>query len=358
MAVLGASNYTYAEATWTQKLPDWIGSHVRAFAYFGGVPEIVVPDNLKSGVHKACYYDPESNPTYQDLAGHYGVAVLPTRAAHPRDKAKVEVGVQIVQRWILARLRHRTFFSLAEANTAIRELLERLNTRRFRRLPGCRRSLFEELEKPVLRPLPINPYEYAEWKKATVGIDYHVEVEDHYYSVPYQLVRQEIQVRFTQTTVEVFKSGKRVAAHPRKFQPHRHTTLEEHMPSSHRAHVEWTPPRILNWASTIGAPVALFIKELLESRAHPEQGFRAAMGVIRLAKKVGNERLKAACRRALAIGGVSFRCVANILDRGQDQLPLPEEDPTRLPQDHENIRGGASYATQEGGADDAVPAND
>lgn len=354
VAVLGASNYTFAEATWTQQLPDWIASHVRAFRYFGGVPELLVPDNLKSGVTKASYYDPEINPTYQGLAAHYGVAVLPTRAAHPKDKAKVEVGVQVVQRWILARLRKRTFFSLGEANTAINELLGLLNTRNFRKLPGCRQTLFEQLEKPALRPLPTTPYEYAEWKKATVGFDYHVEVKNHYYSVPYQLVKQELNIRFTATVVEIFKSGKRVAVHPRKTQGNAYSTASEHMPSTHRAYAEWTPSRVLNWAAKTGADVALFIQHLMKAKAHPEQGFRAAMGIIRLEKKVGKDRLNAACQRALAIGGESFRCVSNILEHGLDRQPLPQEETATLPQNHENIRGGSFYK-EEGEETHAVP---
>ena len=354
VAVLGASNYTFAEATWTQQLPDWIGSHVHAFRYFGGVPELLIPDNLKSGVTKASYYDPEINPTYQGLASHYGVAVLPTRAAHPKDKAKVEVGVQVVQRWILARLRNRTFFSLGEGNTAIAELLERLNTRNFRKLPGCRQSLFEQLEKPILRPLPTTPYEYAEWKKVTVGLDYHVEVKDHYYSVPYQLVRQVLHLRFTSTVVEVFKGGKRVAVHPRKTEANRYSTCPEHMPSTHRAYAEWTPSRVLNWAAKSGIDVARFIQHLMKTKPHPEQGFRAAMGIIRLEKKVGKERLNAACQRALAFGGESFRCVANILERGLDRQPLSQEETIQLPQNHENIRG-ESFFQDEGEESHALP---
>lgn len=357
VAVLGASNFTYAEATWTQKLPDWIMSHVRAFEYFGGVPQVVVPDNLKSGVSRACFYDPEINPTYQGLAMHYGVAIIPARAARPKDKAKVEVGVQVVQRWILARLRHRTFFSLGEANSAIRELLERLNARRFRKIPGCRRSLFEDLDKPALRPIPGNAYEYAEWKKVRAGIDYHVEANDQHYSVPYQLAGQILDLRMTQTVVEVFKGGKRVAVHPRQNKPRGYSTIAEHMPSTHRERAEWTPTRILNWASNLGAPVALFIKELLNSKAHPELGFRAARGIIRLGQKVGKERLSAACRRALAIGGTSYRCIVNILEHGQDRLPLPEDESERASPKHENIRGGDFFASEEGGEDHAVPTN-
>ncbi len=207
VAVMGASNYTYAEATWSQTLPDWIGSHIRAFQYLNGVPELVVPDNLKSGVTKAHRYEPDLNPTYQDMAAHYGVAIVPTRARKPRDKAKVEGGVLIVERWILAALRHHQHFSLGQLNATIRELLEKLNSRPFRKLPGCRRDHFEQLDKPVLQPLPVEPYVYAEWKKARVHIDYHVAIDRHYYSVPYTLIKKEVEVRITHNTIECFYRG-------------------------------------------------------------------------------------------------------------------------------------------------------
>ena len=352
VAVMGASNYTFAEATWSQQLPDWIGSHVRAFRFYGGVPTLVIPDNLKSGVKKACFYDPEINPTYQRLACHYGVAILPTRAVHPKDKSKVENAVQVVQRWILARLRNRRFFSLPEANEAISELLEKLNDRPFRKIPDSRRSIFEQLDRPALRALPNESYEYEQWKKATVNIDYHVELEGHRYSVPYQLVREEVQIRFTATIVEIFHKGKRKAAHARSGLKGGYTTLSEHMPSTHRFFAEWTPQRMIKWAGEAGPSVGSLVEQLLGTKIHPEQGFRSALGIIRLGKKLGNARLKAACRRALAIGGCSYRCVVQILDRGQDRLPLPE--PVHNPEiRHENIRGATYYKQPEGDDEDA-----
>lgn len=357
VAVWGASNYTFAEATRTQQLPDWIGSHVRAFRYFGGVPELLIPDNLRSGVSKAWFYDPEINPTYQGLASHYGVAVLPTRVAHPKDKAKVEVGVQVVQRWILARLRNRQFFSLAEANEAIAELLERLNTRAFRKLPGNRRSLFERLDQPVLRPLPVTPYEFDEWKRGSVGFDYHIDWDDHHYSVPFQLVKQTVDIRITATVVEVFQGGKRVAVHPRSRVKFGYSTLPEHMPPAHRKWLEWTPQRIINWAAKAGQNVAALVERLMSSRPHPEQGFRSAIGIIGLGKKVGDFRLDAACRRAIAIGGETYRCVARILEHGQDRLPLPGATPTSPVLTHSNLRGGTYFATGNGGTNDVDPTN-
>ena len=287
VAVLGASNYTYAEATWTQQLPDWIGSHVRTFQFFGGVPELAVPDNLRSGVTKAHRYEPDLNPTYMDLASHYGVAVLPARVRKPRDKAKAEAGVLLVERWILAALRNRTFFSLQEVNREIARLLERLNARPFKKLPGSRQELFEQLDRPALRPLPEQPYEFAEWKKVRVNIDYHVEVDGHYYSVPYQLVRKSLEARYSERTVECFHKGQRVASHVRSHLKGRHTTVAEHMPASHRSYAEWTPQRLIRWAEKTGPAAASVVQSILERRAHPQQGFRSALGIMRLGKSFG-----------------------------------------------------------------------
>jgi transposase len=343
VAVLGASNYTYAEATWTEALPDWIGAHVRAFAYFGGITEILVPDNLKSGVHKASRYEPDLNPTYQDLCAHYGVAVIPARVRRPRDKAKVEAGVQVVERWILARLRHAQFFSLAELNQALLRLLEELNTRPFKKLPGSRRTLFETLDRPALRPLPAEPYVYAEWKRARVHIDYHIEVDDHYYSVPYALVKQVLDVRVTAHTVECFRKGSRVASHTRSSQKGRHTTLPEHMPEAHRSYAQWTPQRLIDWAAKTGPATAATVEGILRSRAHPQQGFRSALGLVRLGKDYGAERLEAACSRALAVGAVSFKSVQAILKHGLDRQPLPAPELTPPAPAHENLRGPDYY---------------
>jgi transposase len=343
VAVLGASSYTYAEATWTQQLPDWIGSHVRAFSFFGGTSELLVPDNLRSGVSKAHRYEPDLNPTYQDLASHYGVAVLPARVRKPRDKAKAEAGVLLVERWILAALRNRTFFSLQEVNREIARLLERLNARPFKKLPGSRRELFEQIDRPALRPLPAQPYEFAEWKKVRVNIDYHVEVDAHYYSVPYQLVRKSLEARFTERTVECFHKGQRVASHPRSRLKGRHTTVPEHMPASHRSYAEWTPQRLVRWAAKTGPATASVVQSILERRAHPQQGFRSALGILRLGKSFGEERLEAACRRALRLGACSYKSIESILRQGLDRQALPEQQELELSIEHENIRGSDYY---------------
>ena len=277
VAVLGASSYTFAEATWTQTLPDWTASHVRAFEFYGGRPEMVVPDNLRSGVSRAHRYEPDLNPTYHDLARHYGVAVLPARVRRPRDKAKAEVAVQVVERWILAALRHRTFFSLVELNAAIAELLERLNTRRFRKLPGSRRSQFEQLDRPALCPLPDSPYVFAEWKAVRVSMDYHVEVDGHYYSVPHALVRRQLDVRLTARTVECFHRGQRVASHVRSPAKGRHTTAAEHMPEKHRRMGDWTPDRFIGWAEKIGPDTTALITAVL-ARRHPSRPTAPASG--------------------------------------------------------------------------------
>lgn len=344
VAVLGASSYTYAEATWTQTLPDWIHAHVRAFEFFGGVPELVIPDNLKTGVQKPCRYEPDLNPTYQQMATHYSTAIVPTRVRHPKDKAKVEVGVQVVERWILARLRHHTFFSLAELNRKILELVAELNARPFKKLPGSRRELFEALDRPALRPLPVEPYQYAEIRKARVSIDYHVEVDGHYYSVPYQLVKHEIEVRTTARTIECYFKGRRVASHAKNPAAGHHTTIPDHMPSSHRKAAEWTPSRIVRWAESIGPNTAKLVDILMESKPHPEQGFRASLGIVTLAKTYGKERLDAACRRALAVQSISYRSVKSILKSNLDRQPLPEPSAQlSLPIHHRNIRGPKYY---------------
>jgi len=343
VAVLGASNYTYAEATWTQGLADWIGSHVRTFELLGSVPRTVVPDNLKSGVSRACRYEPELNPTYHELAVHYGVAVVPARVGKPRDKAKVEVGVQIVEREVLAPLRDRTFFSLAEVNQALRERLAALNERRFQKLPGSRRELFERLERPAMQPLPAVPYDFAEWRKARVNIDYHVEVLGHYYSVPYQLVKQEVDIRLAARTVECFAHGRRVASHRRSDLPGRHTTVAEHMPRAHRDYAQWTPERLIRWAGKTGPAVAQVVEAILGSRVHPQHGFRPCLGIQRLGHQYGEERLQAACARALEIGSPSYRSVRSILEKGLDREPQQAEAQPVLPLDHDNLRGAAYY---------------
>jgi len=343
VAVLGASNYTYAEATWTQGLPDWIGSHRRAFSFLGGVPELVVPDNLRAGVSKAHRYEPDTNPTYQDMAAHYGVAVLPTRVRRPRDKAKVEAGVLVVERWILAVLRRRTFFSLAELNAAIAGLLEKLNARPFKKLPGCRRAHFEALDKPALKPLPGAPYEYAEWKKARVHIDYHVAIDGHYYSVPHALIKKQLDVRITQHTLECFYHGNRVASHRRSRQKGRHTTLPAHMPESHRQAGEWTPQRLANWAAKTGPATEKLITTVLMSRRHPQQAYRSCLGILRLGKAYGDARLEGACRRALILGSHSYKSIESILKHHLDDKPLAEQQELALPEDHDNIRGPSYY---------------
>lgn len=343
VAVLGASNYTYAEATWSQGLPDWIGSHRRCFRYLGGVPEIVVPDNLRAGVTKAHRYEPDTNPTYQDLASHYGVAILPARVRRPRDKAKVEAGVLVVERWILAALRHHTFFSLAELNRAIRELLEKLNARPFKKLPGSRHEHFEQLDQPALQPLPIEPYVFAEWKKTRVHIDYHIAVDGHYYSVPHALIKNQLDVRFTKNTVECFHRGQRVASHRRSYHKGRHTTVPAHMPEAHRQVGDWSPERLANWAAKTGPATEKLILTVLAARKHPQLAYRSCLGILRLGKAYGDTRLEAACQRALTLGSHSYKSIESILRHGLDQQPLSEPNEQSLPEDHDNIRGPSYY---------------
>jgi transposase len=340
VAVLGASNYTYAEASFSQELPHWITSHVNAFNFFGGVPQIVIPDNLKSGVSKSCRYEPDINRSYNDMALHYGVAVIPARPYKAKDKSKAEVGVQIVERWILAALRDRSFFSLAELNREIRRLLEKLNLKSFQKIEGTRKSLFEELDKPSLKPLPINPYQYAEYKLAKVNVDYHIEYDGHYYSVPYKYVGEHVYLRITASTIEVLCDNKRIASHRLSVRKRAHTTIKEHMPKSHQKYIEWNPERILNWAKTIGPSTGELAKCIMSSRAHPQQGFRSCFGVLRLGESFGKDRLENACKRALSIKSYSYKSVKSILDNGLDTQPLPQEtQKTFTFIDHENLRG-------------------
>ena len=343
VAVLGASNYTFAEATWTQGLADWIGSHIRALAYFGGVPEIVVPDNLKAGIAKACRYEPGVNLTYEEMAQHYGVAVVPARPRKPRDKAKVEVAVQIVERWILAALRKRTFFSLGELNREIAALLERLNTRPFRKREGTRRSLFESTDQPALKPLPTTAYNYGEWKQTRVNIDYHVEFERHWYSVPYTLTQQLVEIRATASTVEIFHQGQRVASHPRSTLPYKHTTTDEHRPKSHQRHLEWSPSRILDWTARIGPHTAEVVARILESNRHPEQGYRSCLGIVRLGEEYPHPRVEAAAARAIALNVCSYQSLCSILKQKLDGLAPEPPPPSTPPLDHPNLRGPGYY---------------
>lgn len=343
VAVLGASSYTFAEATYSQNLSDWLGSHTRAFEFFGGVPELVIPDNLKSAVSKPCRYEPDLNPSYQDLAEHYGTAVIPARVRRPKDKAKAEVGVQVVERWILSRLRKQTFFSLAEANAAIRTLLDGLNRRPFKKLPGCRRDAFESLDRPVLKPLPSQPYTFAQWKKVRPGIDYHVEIDGHYYSIPYQLRGQQLDARITSNSIECFLQRKRVASHIRSFQKGRHTTVSDHMPKGQQEYADWTPERLIRWARTIGPRTAAMTEAIIASRQHAQQAFRSAMGLIRLAKVYTPQRLEAACDLALEGGATGYKSVNSILKTKLDQQPRQQTLPNMTPIDHDNIRGGHYY---------------
>lgn len=338
VAVLGASNYTYAEATWTQSLPDWIASHQRAFRFIDGATETLVPDNLKTGVTKAHRYEPDLNPTYAEMAAHYGVAILPARVAAPRDKSKVEVGVQIVERWILARLRNQRFFSLASLNRAIAELLPLLNNRLFKKLPGSRHELYEQLDRPALKALPAQPYVFAIWKIARVNIDYHIELERHYYSVPYQLVKKQLNARITANTVEIFHRGKRVASHPRCDRQAGHSTITQHMPRPHREYAEWTPRRLVEWARKSGPATAQLVSHILASRHHPQQGFRSCLGILRLGKTYTEVRLEAACLRALRINAHSYKSVESILSHKLDQHPLPEPVQATLSITHDNLR--------------------
>ena len=343
VAVLGASNYTFCEATWSQKLPDWINSHVRAFDFIGGVPTIVVPDNLKSAVTKACRYDPELNPSYQQLAAHYGTALVPARPLKPKDKAKAEVGVQIIERWILARLRHHTFFSLGELNVCIKALLKEVNNKPFKQLKGTRQQWFDSIDRPALLPLPKQSYQYTDITAVKVNIDYHVQYEDHFYSIPHHLVGEAIELHAKEYIIELYFHNQRITSHARKYYSGM-TTVSEHMPVKHEKHHKWTPGRLMNWAKDIGDEVLLWVKTVLNQRQHPEQAYRVCLGLLNLSRSYPAERLNKACLIANKKSLYKLKHIKDILLSNQDQL-LPEnkESLPTLPQAHENIRGPESF---------------
>jgi transposase len=347
VAVLGASNYTFACAGWSQKQADWLNAHVKAFEFFGGVPELVVPDNLKSAVRKTHRYEPDINPSYQQLAAHYQCVIVPARPYKPKDKAKAEVAVQIVERWIMAKLRHQTFFTLASLNQAIRLLLDDLNQRPFKKLPGTRLSQFEQLDKPALRALPAQPYQYADIKQARVHIDYHIEYDKHYYYVPHHLVNQAVEDQATDSAEANYHQGQRIASHPRSYRQGAHSTCQEHMPHAHRAMHGWSPERFLSWAGDIGVETREVVRCILQERRHIEQSYRRILALLSNAKKYGRERLNKACGRALLIGSPTRSSVESILKQGLDKIAV--ETPHNTVQeelsldDHENVRGEDYY---------------
>ena len=346
VAVLGASNYTYAEATWSQGQADWINAHARTFAFLGGLPQVVVPDNLKSAVIKTHRHEPRINPAYQQMAAHYQVGVVPARPYKPKDKAKAEVAVLIVERWILARLRHQTFFTLAALNQAISLLLEDMNNRPFKKLPGTRRSQFEQLDKPYLRDLPVNAYVYVDIKQAGVHIDYHIEYDKHYYSVPHALVKQRVEVHAADHSIVIYSHGERVASHPRAYRPGGHTTCAAHMPAQHRAMQGWSVGRFQAWASDIGPQTRAVVDQMLSQRRYIEQNYRAVLGLLGLAKQYTPARLDAACGRALLINSPTRTSVASILKHGLDLQTLDNDSPHQESlalAEHENIRGEGYY---------------
>lgn len=344
VAAMGASNYTYAEATWSQGLEDWIMSHARCLEFLGGVPELIVPDNLKSGVSKSCRYEPDLNPTYQQLAAYYQTTVIPARPYKPQDKSKVEVAVQIVERWIMARLRHTTFYSLKQLNQHITELLHDLNNRPMKKHPGTRASQFEAIDQGALKPLPKIAYQYTQIKKVRVHLDYHVEVNKHYYSVPHALVKQQLEVHITGQQVHIYQQDKLVAQHPRSHCAGRHTTNEQHMPTAHRAHNQWTPERFERWAKQIGADTQALVALYLSQRRHVEQNYRRCLGLLNLAKTYTEPRLNAACKRALMLNTTTLKSIEKMLEKGLESQPLPSTQAEQSPTiHHQNLRGQNYY---------------
>lgn len=348
VAVLGASNYTYAEASLSLALPSWISAHCRTFEYLGGVPHLIVPDNTKTAVNKADYYEPILNETYREMAVHYNTTILPARPRKPKDKPKVETGVQIIERWLLAPLRNRSFFSIHELNQVLQMELLTMNHKPFQKLEGCRTGLFESLDKPNLKPLPVHPYEFARWKKAKVNIDCHIQADNNFYSVPYQLVHKQLDVRISASIIEVFHKSERVASHMLCHGRGQFRTEPGHLAPAHQKHLEWTPERLINWASRIGPQTEELVKQILISKAHPEQGYRACLGIMRLSRNYSTERLEKASRRALASGATSYRSVAAILEKGLDRIDFEtiESDQTYMPL-HANVRGPEYYDEED-----------
>jgi len=343
VACLGASNYTYAEATASQALPHWIGAHQRALAFLGGVPQCIVPDNLKSGVSDPCRYEPGINPSYQEFAEHYGIAIVPARPYKPRDKAKVEKAVQEVERQVLAPLRHEHFSSLSELNVAISGRVKALNERVMQGYGVSRQVLFEQVDQPALGALPTQPFIFAQWKQAKVNLDYHIEVERHYYSVPYWFVQHLVRVKITEQMIEIFHDGKRIAAHERCRLPHRHTTLPDHMPPDHWAYKQQSKDRFVAWAQQIGVQTTRQVEAMFERKDHEEQAFRTVRGLQALATQYGGARLEAACHRANVFGIVSLRRIRSMLQTQMDKDPLPPDTPVISGVEHANVRGSQYY---------------
>lgn len=339
---LGASQYTFVEATESQQLHDWIDSHVHMFEYFQGVTEIVVPDNLKSGIHKAHIYDPDINLNYQELGKHYGFAIVPARAAEPQDKAKAENAVGCITRQIMAPLRDHTFTSIAEINEAFAPRLDQFNAQPFQKMKTSRKELYEALDKPALKPLPLERYQYAEWKKAKVNIDYHLVFDNHFYSVPYPYIHQAVELRATTHILECFYKGKRIAAHVRSYKRYGYSTLHEHMPEAHRVHAEWTPERMRRWAAKIGPKTAGFIEQMILSRPFPQQAYRACLGLLRLGGKYGDARLEQACAKGLLAGLTRYQQIESMLANKFEAVPLTGPSVSLLPK-HDNIRGPKYY---------------
>jgi transposase len=347
VAVLGASNYHYAEASLTQDLPSWIAAHCRALAFIGGVPSLIIPDNAKTAVVKPDYYEPDVHATYQEMADHYGTVILPARIKKPKYKAKVERGVRLSENWLLAPLRNHTFFGLFELNQALSDSLKGLNERPFQKLEGSRKIMFEAVDKPALKPLPPAPYEFAYWKRGKVNIDCHVQIENNFYSAPYKYVQKKIDARITANTVELFFKGERIASHPLSHGRGKYETDSSHFSPAHKNYLEWTPERLINWAETVGHQTAELVQRILETRTHPEQGYRSCLGIMRLAKRYPQERMEAACRRALDSGACSYKSVNSILEKGLDQVPFSGAAKAPTYSRHANIRGPEYYSGKE-----------
>ena len=347
VATFGASNYFYTEAHFEQTKKNWINAHVRAFEYFRGVSEILVPDNLKAGVTSPCYYEPDINATYHEMSEHYNIVVIPARVRKPKDKAAVEVCVQVIEQSILAVIRKRQYFSISQLNKDLRYYMEQINNREMKHIGKSRKELFEIVDFPNLKPLPQRDFIFTEWKKAKVGIDYHVRFDSNFYSVPYKYIHSNTDIKATERIIEVFLNGESIASHMRAYEVYNYITKEEHMPQNHQDMLKWTPKRIKDWANKIGTQTGLLISELIKSRAHPEQAYRSCLGILGLAREYDNNSLELACKRANHFGSLSYKKVKNILKSGLFQEDTEEAIINEtVSSDHSNLRGKEYYQSE------------
>jgi len=347
VGVLSYSMYAYVEAFFSMDMESWITAHVHMYRFFGGVTRMLIPDNLRTGVDRSDWYTPKINKTYHEMAEHYDTAVIPARVKRPKDKAGVEGTVGNITTWITAALRNQKFFTLQELNREIRIRLDAFNKKPFQKKEGSRYSVYLADEKPFLAQLPTTPYELAQWKQATVQFNYHISVDKMQYSVPYEYIRQKVDVRITRNVIEVFFNNNRICSHVRLYgQPGQYSTIEAHMPEDHQKYLKWDGNRFIEWARKIGTGTTITIKSILASYKVEQQGYKSCMGLLKLADKYSVERLEAACRKALSYTPhPSYKSIKNILATSQDKVLVPstQDKPEKTDSDDYGFTRGADY---------------